>query len=228
MRLLAMLMLAASPVGAECRLALALAMDVSRSIDATDFVIQTEGLADALDDAEVRKAVLSEDGAVALAVYQWSGVTHQELIQDWVLVRGPEELDRVIWAVRRAGRPEVRRLTALGEALRFGVDLLDRAPPCARRVLDMAGDGQGNEGVSVTTVRSRLDMSGLTVNGLAIGEHEQGLVRYFQTHVISGPGAFVEVAPRQVDFPQAMRRKLLRELESPQIGGLAPEASPPG
>jgi hypothetical protein len=100
------------------------------------------------------------------------------------------------------------------------VELIDRAPPCARRVLDMAGDGQGNEGVSVTTVRARMDMAGLTVNGLAIGEHEQGLVAYFQSYVISGPGAFVETAPRQVDFPRAIRRKLLRELEEPQIGAL--------
>lgn len=220
MRLLVMLMLWAAPVGAECRLALALAMDVSRSIDATDFVIQTEGLAEALEDPDVRRAILSSEGVVALAVYQWSGVNHQELIQDWVLIEGPETLDRVIWAVRRAKRPELRRLTALGEAMRFGVALLDRAPPCARRVLDMAGDGQNNEGISITTIRARLDFSGLTVNGLAIGEHEQGLVGYFHDYVIGGPGAFVEVAPRQVDFPRAIRRKLLRELEEPQIGGL--------
>lgn len=220
MRLLALLLLAAPPAGAECRLALALAMDVSRSIDATDFVIQTEGLAAALEDAAVRQAILGRQGSVALSVYQWSGVTHQELIQDWVLVEGPTDLDRVIWAVRGAQRPELRRLTALGEALRYGVELIDRAPPCARRVLDMAGDGQGNEGVSVTTVRARMDMAGLTVNGLAIGEHEQGLVAYFQSYVISGPGAFVETAPRQVDFPRAIRRKLLRELEEPQIGAL--------
>lgn len=228
MRLLAALTLAAAPAGAECRLALALAMDVSRSIDATDFVIQTEGLAMALADPEVARAILGRDGTVALAVYQWSGVGHQELIQDWTLIEGPEALDRVIWAVRRAQRPGVPRLTALGEALRYGVELLDRAPPCTRQVLDMAGDGQGNEGVPVSAVRAGLDFDRLTVNGLAIGEHEQGLVRYFQTQVIGGPGAFVEVAPRQADFPQAMRRKLLRELESPQVGRLEGGGSPRG
>jgi hypothetical protein len=219
MRLVLLLLVWALPAGAECRLALALAMDVSRSIDASDFAIQTEGLAAALEDAAVRRAILAGEGTVALAVYQWSGSAHQELIQDWLLVAGPEELDRVIWAIRRAQRPELRRLTALGEALRFGAALLERAPPCARRVLDMAGDGQSNDGVSVSAVRARLDFTRLTVNGLAIGEHEQGLVRYFQTYVIGGPGAFVEVAERQVDFPRAMRRKLLRELADPQIGG---------
>jgi Protein of unknown function (DUF1194) len=220
MRVLIVLLMMALPAGAECRLALALAMDVSRSIDASDFVIQTEGLALALEDPEVQRAILKGGGSVALAVYQWSGVTHQEILQDWVLVEGPEALDRVIWAVRAARQPELRRLTALGEAMRFGVELLAVAPPCERRVLDMAGDGQNNEGISVATLRGRVDFSGLTVNGLAIGEHEQGLVRYFRDQVISGPGAFVEVAPRQIDFPRAIRRKLLRELSGPEIGAL--------
>jgi hypothetical protein len=228
MRVLALLMLTAMPVKAECRLALALAMDVSRSIDAADFVIQTEGLALALEDAEVQRAILKGGGTVALAVYQWSGVGHQELLQDWILVDGPEALDRVIWAVRAARQPEVRQLTALGEAMRFGVALLDSAPPCDRSVLDMAGDGQSNDGPLVSNVRAGLDFDRITINALAIGEHEQGLVRYFQTYVIGGPGAFVELAERQIDFPPAIRRKLLRELSGPEIGGLAVPGSPPG
>jgi hypothetical protein len=228
MRVLALLLLSAIPVQAECRLALALAMDVSRSIDAADFVIQTEGLALALQDPEVQGAILTGPGTVALAVYQWSGPKHQELLQDWTLVEGPEALDRVIWAVRAARRPEVRQLTALGEAMRFGLAILDRAPPCTRQVLDVAGDGQNNAGISVSSIRERLDFTGVTVNGLAIGEHEQGLAAYFTRYVIGGPGAFVEVAPRQIDFPPAIRRKLLRELSEPEIGGLAVPERPRG
>jgi hypothetical protein len=112
--------------------------------------------------------------------------------------------------------------------MRYGVEMLDRAPPCERQVLDMAGDGQNNEGIGITTLRKRVDFSGITVNGLAIGEHEQGLVRYFQTYVIGGPGAFVEVAERQIDFPAAIRRKLLRELSGPEIGGLPVAGQPRG
>jgi hypothetical protein len=122
----------------------------------------------------------------------------------------------------------VRQLTALGEAMRFGVELLDRAPPCDRSVLDMAGDGQSNDGPLVSNVRAGLDFDRITINALAIGEHEQGLVRYFQTYVIGGAGAFVELAERQIDFPPAIRRKLLRELSGPEIGGLAVPGSPPG
>jgi hypothetical protein len=226
-RLAGLLMLWALPGGAECRLALALAVDVSRSVDAADYVIQTEGLAAALEDSAVRAAIFGPEGTVALTVYQWSGVAHQEVIAPWVMLEGPEALDRVIWAVRRAERPERRQATALGEALRFGAEVMAEAPPCARRVLDMAGDGRNNEGLSVASVYNRVDFDGITVNALAIGEHEQGVARYFQDEVIRGPGAFVEVAPQQVDYPPAIRRKLLRELEGPQIG-MAPSTAPGG
>jgi hypothetical protein len=203
-------------------------MDVSRSIDAADYAIQTEGLALALADSAVQRAILDGGGTVALAVYQWSGASHQEILQDWIVADGPEALDRVIWSVLAARQPERRQLTALGEAMRFGVELLDRAPPCERQVLDVAGDGQNNEGIGITTLKTRVDFSGITVNGLAIGEHEQGLVRYFRDYVIGGPGAFVETAERQTDFPQAIRRKLLRELSGPEIGALAVQGDPPG
>mgnify|MGYP000850318695 FL=1 len=222
--LVPVLMLWALPAGAECRLALALAVDVSRSIDATDFVIQTEGLAAALEDPAVKAAIFGPEGTVALAVYQWSGPSHQEIIVPWVMLDGPEALDGAIWAVRRALRPERQQATALGEALRFGADLLADAPTCARRVLDVAGDGRNNDGVTVARVYDRGGFEGITVNGLAVGEHELDVARYFRDEVIRGPGAFVEIAPQQVDYPPAIRRKLLRELEGPKIG----MATPPG
>ena len=59
-----------------------------------------------------------------------------------------------------------------------------------------------------------------TVNGLAVGEHEADIVKYYQGELIRGPGAFVEVATRQADYPAAIRRKLLRELQGPMIGEL--------
>ncbi len=218
LRLLLPLLLWGTVASAECRLALALAVDVSRSIDAVDYAIQTEGMAAALEDPDVRAAIFSPDGQVALAVYYWSGSGHQQMVQDWVVLDGPEALDRVVWAVRAARRPELRLPTALGQALVFGAGLMAAAPPCARRVLDVAGDGRNNEGISARTAYERADFGDVVVNALAVGEHEQDVARYFRDEVIRGPGAFVEIAPRQVDYPPAIRRKLLRELEGPQIG----------
>lgn len=209
-----------TPAAADCRLALALAVDVSRSIDAQDYVIQTDGLAGALSDRKVREAIFGPEGKVALAIYYWSGQGYQNLVQDWVILDSPEALDAAIWAVRRTPRPEAPLATALGDALSYGLDLMSDAPDCERRVIDVAGDGQNNDGISVARTYEREDFSGITVNGLAVGEHEADIVQYYRDEVIRGPGAFVEVAPRQSDYPDTLRRKLLRELEGPMIGAL--------
>lgn len=218
----------AAPALGDCRLALALAVDVSRSIDAQDYAIQTEGLAQALEDPAIRKAIFAPEGPVALAIYYWSGNGYQDLIQPWVLLETPEALDRTIWTLRLTPRPEARLATAMGDALRYGAALMTEAPDCARRVIDVAGDGRNNEGISVARTYEREDFSGIIVNGLAVGEHEAGLVRYFRDELIRGPGAFVEIAPRQTDYPQAIRRKLLRELQGPMIGALSRAASQEG
>jgi hypothetical protein len=210
------------PAGAGCRLALALAVDVSRSIDAQDYVIQTDGLAAALEDREVRSAIFGPEGEVALAIYYWSGKGYQDLVQPWVILSGPEALDAAIWEVRRTPRPKAPLATALGNALSYGLDLMAAAPDCERLVIDVAGDGRNNDGISVARTYEREDFSGITVNGLAVGEHEAGIVDYYAGELIRGPGAFVEVAPRQTDYPAAIRRKLLRELRGPMIGALTP------
>ncbi len=208
------------PVHADCRLALALAVDVSRSIDSQDYVIQSEGLAGALSDKDVRAAIFGPEGEVALAIYYWSGRGYQDLIQPWVILDSPEALDAAIWEVRRTPRPAAPLATALGDALSFGLDLVSEAPDCDRRVIDVAGDGRNNDGISVARTYEREDFSGITINGLAVGEHEADILDYYQSEVIRGPGAFVEVAPRQQDYPDALRRKLLRELQGPMIGKL--------
>jgi Protein of unknown function (DUF1194) len=220
LRLALALLAFAPPARAECRLALALAVDVSRSVDAADYVIQTEGLAAALEDRDIRSAIFGPEGDVALAIYYWSGIGYQDLVQPWVILTGPEALDTAIWAVRRTPRPAAPLATAMGDALRYGSELMAEAPTCARKVIDLAGDGRSNEGISVARTYEREDFTGITVNGLAVGEHEIDLVRYFHEELIRGAGAFVEVALRQSDYPEAIHRKLLRELQGPMIGNL--------
>ena len=84
-----------------------LAVDVSRSIDSQDYAIQTEGLAAALQDKDVRTAIFGPEGQVALAIYYWSGRGYQDLVQPWVILDSPEALDAAIWEVRRTPRPAI-------------------------------------------------------------------------------------------------------------------------
>ena len=42
-------------------------------------------------------------------------------------------------------------------------------------------------------------------------------VAHYRAQVIAGPGAFVEIAADFADYPRAILRKLLREIDQPAI-----------
>lgn len=202
----------AGPAWADCRIALALAVDVSRSINAADYEIQRAGLMAAFADPAVRVAFMASEDHVAVAVYEWSGRDHQATIIPWTTIRNAGDLDALATIIGGHERPLASLPTALGWALDYGLRLFDAAPVCDRRVLDVSGDGRNNDGIDPATAFARRDYGDLVINALAIRQHESDVARYFQAEVIRGPGAFVEVARRQQDFPAAIRRKLIREL----------------
>jgi hypothetical protein len=210
------------PAGAECRLALALGFDVSRSVDAKDYAIQHDGILEALSDPVIRDAFLGPDDPVALAIFEWSGAEHQSLILDWTVIGSAADLAFAIDTMRRHDRDSAASATGLGAALEFAHDLMARAPGCLTATLDMSGDGQNNVGISPEAVYADRDFGATIVNGLAIGGHESDIVLYYERSVIRGRGAFVEPALRHTDFPRAFRRKLERELTEQAVSRLGP------
>lgn len=210
--------LCATPAGAACRLALALGIDVSRSVDARDYAIQKDGLVAALADPVITDAFLKPADRVALAVYEWSGQAHQDMVVEWTLVESPADLLRIREAVRAHVRAQDFLPTGLGAALDFGHGLMARAPACRARTLDISGDGRSNDGRRPEEVYAAADFGDILVNGLPIGGHEADIAIYYRTQVIRGPGAFVEIARTEEDYPRAIRRKLERELTEQLIG----------
>ncbi|MGQ0567488.1 MAG: DUF1194 domain-containing protein [Gemmobacter sp.] len=221
--------LAAAPARAGCRLALVLALDVSASVDATEYDLQATGMARALLSAPVAEVLLDNPARpAALAVFVWSGPGDVALVADWTLIDGAGTLrslaDRI---ARHPRKTSFDGRTAIGSALAQGGFLHATAPACDRRVIDIAADGENNAGPAPEGPRDAL--TGITVNALAItGErpHDQArndrpqrsLARYLERHVIRGPDAFVETALDYADFERAMTRKLLRELRPLMIG----------
>ena len=196
---------------AACDVALVLALDVSGSVDAKEYRLQADGLADALGDPVVSEALV-QAGAL-IAVVQWSGEPHQALAVGWTATDTHEDVAALRQRIEAVPRQFRNYSTGIGEAIRVSADLFASAPrECRRKVIDVSGDGPSNEGSAPQTLRARLDAEGITVNGLAIEGSEDGIARYYEQHVMYGPGAFVEVARGFKDFPRAIRRKLLREL----------------
>lgn len=217
--------LAALPAEAvECRLALALALDVSSSVDAAEDALQRGGLVAALTAPEVEAAFFASDLPVALAVYEWSGRYNQEIILDWAMIDSRAALLRAAETVARSKRSHNDFPTAMGYALGFGAQLLARGPQCLNKTLDVAGDGQNNEGFGPERAYREFPFEGVTVNGLVVNaadfEGEVGLIAFYRREVMYGPGAFVIVAEGFEDYERAMRRKLERELTPPAIGAL--------
>lgn len=206
---------------AECALALALAFDISSSVNAREYDIQKDGFVAALRHADVRTAILADPGSVRLAVYEWSGWQQQDLIVDWTVIETGADLDALAERMAAHQRRYAEFSTAIGRALEFGVRLFARLPaPCARQVIDVSGDGVSNAGASPADVRAAGRLSRVTVNGLVIKGATPDPEPYYRTEVIGGPGAFMIVARNGfTDYPDLILGKLLREIEPPVFVG---------
>jgi hypothetical protein len=86
-----------------------------------------------------------------------------------------------------------------------------------RRVIDVSGDGRETPAreyvVLLPQARAMALAHGIVVNGLAISNAEEDLAAYYRSDLQAGPGSFVMEARDYADFAEAMRRKLLREIE---------------
>ncbi len=210
---------------AECRQALALALDVSGSVNAQEFRLQMDGLANALAHPEVREALLAmPDAPVRLAVYDWSGPDDQRIVTPWTEVTNSAILDGIVTQLRATLRGPGDPSTAIGASMLFGAGLLSRQDRCWKRTLDISGDGKSNTGPHPREAHKGLE--GITVNALVVGtppragQSSPGLAElsaYFEAYVIAGPDAFVETALGFQDFEAAMVRKLKRELIGPVL-----------
>ena len=209
----------------HCRLALLLALDVSSSVDAEEYALQRDGLAAALGSDGIRAAILDGSGYVSMAIYEWSGRRQSAIVSDWVDLRDDADIDGLINALQSAPRSHTRFPTAMGYALGYGAEMLRRAPNCLYQTIDMAGDGQNNEGFGPRLAYKEFAFDDVTVNGLVVNAaeftSETQLIDFYRNEVLWGPGAFMEVAQGFEDYERAMRRKLERELTPPVIGALS-------
>ncbi|MFN3210606.1 MAG: DUF1194 domain-containing protein [Roseovarius sp.] len=219
---------------AECRQALALGLDVSGSVDAAEYRLQTDGLAAALLAPEVQEAFLAvPEAPVRLMIFEWSGVRDQRVLLGWTTVDSAARLAGIaagLQATRKAGGDDPT--TAISAAILYGVAQLRTEADCLRHTLDISGDGPANIGLHPRDL-NQAELGEVTVNALVIGPQSRSntsknlhnvksLEGYFRAYVLHGPGAFVETARDHSDFAATMRIKLVRELQLPSLSRLVP------
>ncbi|MFK7945133.1 MAG: DUF1194 domain-containing protein [Paracoccaceae bacterium] len=213
-------MLASGTAQAGCKLALALGLDISSSVDSAEYRQQIDGLANALASPTIVDAILRPEGThIAVAVYEWSGYQQQDVMLDWTVLDSAPAIASFATRLTQHQRVYSEFATALGKGVQFGAKLLTRAPVCARRTIDISGDGQNNDGVGPEYFVSTGQLDGITVNGLVIRGAVPDPVEYYHASVRHGDDAFVIVANGFSDYRRAMEEKLLREIEAQLIIG---------
>jgi len=210
--LLCLMCLWALPAQA-CRLALVLVVDVSGSIDPSEYRFQMDGMAEALRDPAIVEALVF--GQVALSVVQWSGVGEQEQTLPWQRMLSEEAVERFAQRIERAPRRWDNSKTALGEAMAFMRRSFDAVPDCTRRVIDVSGDGMTNAGRDTATQSKAMVPDGITVNGLAIDRVGRSVTEFYRRFVITRRTGFVMTATGYSDYPRAISDKLFREVLQP-------------
>ncbi len=212
----ATLAIATATPAVACDLALALTVDVSGSVDSSEFRIQMDGLAAGLRDPVVSEALVR--GQARLMLIQWTGSSRQRTTIPWTHIDSFAALDAFAGEV--AADPRIWRnfSTAIGEALEMTVARFDEVSDCKRHLIDLSGDGVSNEGVEPSELRGLLRNRSITVNAIAIEESEPDLTAYFFENVIAGEGAFVVSAAGFADYPERIRKKLLREVTQQTAG----------
>lgn len=204
-------------------LALVLAVDCSRSIDADEFALQIKGYAEAFRHPTILNAIVSGVyRAIAVTYVQWAGPFLQNQVIPWTMINDAESAEE--FSDRMAGVPRVifGGGTSLSGAIDYARTLFRNAGyEPQRRVIDVSGDGINNSGRLVQSARDDAVAAGITINGLAILTEIAGLDRYFNEFMVGGPGAFVIAVESFDDFAQAVLNKLIREIAGELPDGAA-------
>ncbi len=214
----AMLMAApasAVPVGLE----LVLLIDVSGSVNDSEYALQKGGYVSAFQSAAVQNAILgSVGGAIAVTYVEWSGAAQQAQKVSWTLINSAASANS--FAALISGLTQsYKGSTAIQNAMHYGAGLfgtetggaISNGFESGRQVMDVSGDGICNDG-DCTVANGRNYALGLgvdTINGLAIGD--QSITDYYNNSVKGGGGFVIDVASFS-DFGAAIEKKLIKEI----------------
>ncbi len=204
---------------AAVNLQLVLAVDTSGSVTPRRFDLQRDGYVDAFRQREVQRAIVAGPaGAVAVAMFHWTGPFLQRTAVSWARLGSAASCAAFANLIETAPR----QLHAGGTSISGAIDharLVLRECPFPgvsegklRRVIDVSGDGENNRGRPPAAARDDAIAQDITINGLPILAIEPELDTYYREQVIGGSAAFVIPTATFETFGNAVRRKLIQEI----------------
>jgi len=197
--------------------AIILATDVSGSVSIPSYNLQVEGIAQAFESEEIKRAI--RNGyykKIAVMYVQWSSI-NQQWISEWFIISSDQEADDFAKYVRSIERKFSWDTSVLG-LLTKSLEIMGNLPfEADKKVIDISGDGKDTGLTAVQgihSIRVILKSMGVQINALPIIDAEADVGTWYEQNVIYGPGSFAVIIQDFNDFAKAIRRKLLTEIGS--------------
>lgn len=210
-------------------LELVLAVDVSGSVDGTEFNLQRQGYIDAFNDSNVWDAIAQ--GAlkqIAVTLVYWSSASQQSQAVEWTLINSLQKAQDFADAIAATTRP-FSGSTGIADAITFSSGLIaNNAFDGTRRVIDVSGDGEENQRSDAFLLAQRnafCDLgSGYAINGIAIESSTSSttISDHYKNFVQCGTGSFTLSVTGFDTFGDGIKDKLVREIGPDPEPGVVP------
>jgi len=197
---------------------LSLVIDVSGSINSTEYNLQMEGYEKAFRDSDIQNAITDTDGgnrngSIAVNLIQFSSTASERL--GFAVLDSLQDVEDFADAIAN-----VTRFSSLSTGIGEGIELasstisdwLDESGNSASRaVVDVSGDGTNNAGIAPSTARDAALAADVdAINAIAI--QSTTLQAYFDNNVVGGTNSFSLFASDFDAFDSAIKRKLKAEI----------------
>jgi hypothetical protein len=199
-------------------------LDISNSISPDDVQRELAGLAQAIRDPRVMKAIKAgRHGRIGFAVFAWHHGQFPPVVP-WMSIASPQDADVAARAIEARqlvdleleGRAQVEwyigRLTDISQAIGYADAMLLTAPYAGgRAVINVVGNGNDNVGEDAGPARDRFVRRGGTINGLVLAD-DPAMIEYYGEQVIGGRAAFVMSVGRDGAIADAFVRKFIGDI----------------
>jgi hypothetical protein len=192
---------------------LQLLLDISGSIDSSEYDLQLLGYQAAFESDNVQNAIINgSEGQIAVQLIMWSGPNQQSVMIDWTLVDSAASADTLAADIAAIARP-FSGWTAIGEAIEYAYPLFeDNGFEGFDQIMDISGDGTNNSGVAPGIASDNAIADGVdTINGIVITTN-QNVVDQYLDDVVNGETPFLLAPGNFDDFQTSIENKIIAEI----------------